>query len=115
MGLRGLGRILGWGVVLVILLLEQSLSVASVDPKAEVAPAIYAASATQAAAERAADAKLRGQRKEIEALRIQVQSGAVHHQAELTASEERYVAALAARDWAYAQEIAVFRKAVGGV
>lgn len=85
---------------------------ASVDPKAEVAAALYAASATQAAAERAADAKLRAQRKEIEALRAQVQAGAAQHQAELTAAEEKYVAELAARDRAYAQEIAVFRKAV---
>jgi hypothetical protein len=85
---------------------------ATVDPKAEVAAALYAASATQAAAERAADAKLRAKQKEIEALRSQVQAGAAQHQAELTAAEEKYVAELAARDRAYAQEIAVFRKAV---
>jgi tetratricopeptide (TPR) repeat protein len=85
---------------------------ASVDPKAEVAAALYAASATQAAAERAADAKLRAKRKEIEALRAQVQTGAAQHQAALTAAEEKYVAELTARDRAYAHEIAVFRKAV---
>lgn len=85
---------------------------AQVDPKAEVAAALYAASATQAAAERAADAKLRVQRNEIEVLRSQVQSGAAQHQAALTVAEEKYVAALASRDRAYAQEIAVFRKAV---
>jgi tetratricopeptide (TPR) repeat protein len=85
---------------------------ASVDPKAEVAAALYATSATQAAAERAADAKLRTQRKEIDAVRAKVQAGTAQHQAELTAAEEKYVAELAARDRAYAHEIAVFRKAV---
>jgi len=93
-------------------LLPTLASAAIVDPKAEVAAALYAASATQAAAERAADAKLRAQRKEIDALRAQVQAGAAQHQAELTDAEEKYVAELAARDRAYAQEIAVFRKAV---
>ncbi len=41
-----------------------------------------------------------------------MQAGAAQRQAELTAAEEKYVAALAARDRAYAKEIAVFRKAV---
>jgi tetratricopeptide (TPR) repeat protein len=85
---------------------------APVDSRAEIAAALYAASATQAAAERVADGKLRAQRKEIEALRTQVRAGALQHQADLTAAEETYVAALAARDRAYAQEIAVFRAAV---
>jgi len=104
----------GCGLALSILVQGQPLSAvaAAVDPKAEVAAALYAASATQAAAERAADAKLRAKRKEIEALRAQVQTGAAKYQAELTAAEERYVAELAARDRAYALEIAVFRKAV---
>ncbi len=87
-------------------------AVAAVDPKAEVAAALYAASATQAAAERAADAKLQAQRNEIDTLRTQVHAGAAQHRAELTAAEEKYVAELAARDRIYAQEIAVFRKAV---
>ncbi|TKB91410.1 MAG: hypothetical protein E8D41_10785, partial [Nitrospira sp.] len=84
----------------------------TVDPRAEVAAALYAASATQAAVERAADAILRTLRKEIEALRTQVRTGAAQRQADLTAAEEKYVAALASRDRVYAQEIAVFRKTV---
>jgi len=87
-------------------------AVAQVDARAEVAAALFAASATQAAAERIADAKLRTQRKEIEDLRAQVRGGAAQLRAALTAAEEKYVAALAARDRAYAQEIAVFRAAV---
>ncbi len=88
---------------------------AQVDPRAEVAMALYAASATQAAAGRAADVKLQAQRTEIERLRIQVSSAAtnaVQMRAALTAAEERFVANLAARDRAYAQEIATFRSAV---
>ena len=82
------------------------------DKVAEMVTALYAASFTGAAAERTTDATLQAQRNEIEALRTQVQSGEVQHQAELTAAEEKYVAELAARDRAYAQEIVVFRKAV---
>ena len=87
-------------------------TIAQVDVRAEVAAALFAASATQAAAERVADAKLRAQRNEIEGLRAQVRGGAAQLRAALTAAEVKYVAALAARDRAYAQEIAVFRAAV---
>ena len=85
---------------------------AKLDKLTEVVQALYAASATQAAAVRAADPMLLVQRDEIEMLRAQVHAGAVQHQAELTAAEGKYVAELAARDRAYAHEIAVFRKAV---
>jgi hypothetical protein len=87
-------------------------AVAEVDVRAEIAAALFAASATQAAAERVADARIRLQRKEIEELRGKVRAGDTQRKAELTAAEEKYVAALAERDRAYAQEIAVFRKAV---
>ena len=87
-------------------------TLAQVDARAEVTAALYAASATQAAGERVADAKVRAQRREIDELRAQVRAGAAQLKAVLTAAEERYVAALAARDRAYAQEIAVFRAAV---
>ena len=87
-------------------------AIAEVDVRAEIAAALFAASATQAAAERVADAKIRSQRKEIEELRGKVRAGDAQRKAELTAAEEKYVAALAERDRAYAQEIAVFRKAV---
>ena len=87
-------------------------AIAEVDARAEIAAALYAASATQAAAERVADVKLRSQRKEIEELRGKVRAGDAQRKGELTAAEEKYVAALAQRDRAYGQEIAVFRKAV---
>ncbi len=87
-------------------------AIAQVNARAEVAAALYAASATQAAAQRVADAKIRAQRTEIERLRAQVRAGDARLQAALTAAEEAYVAALAAHDRAYAQEIAVFRAAV---
>jgi tetratricopeptide (TPR) repeat protein len=87
-------------------------TIAQVDARAEVAAVLYAASATQAAAERVADAKLRAQRQEIDGLRAQVRGGAAQLRVALTAAEEEYVAALAARDRAYGQEIAVFRAAV---
>ncbi|TKB88622.1 MAG: hypothetical protein E8D41_14515 [Nitrospira sp.] len=108
------GLVLSGCVMLAALGQAQSApaSAAAVDPRAEVAAALYAASATQAAAERAADVKLRTLHKEIEALRTQVHTGAAQHQADLTAAEEKYVAALASHDRAYAQEIAVFRKTV---
>ena len=63
-------------------------TIAQVDARAEVAAALFAASATQAAAERVADAKLRAQRKEIEGLRAQVRGGAAQLKAALTAAEE---------------------------
>src|SRR5688572_9219644 len=87
-------------------------AIVQVDARAEVAAALYAASTTQAAAERVADAKLRAQRKEIDGLRAEVRAGNVQLQAALTAAQETYIAALAARDRAYAQEIGVFRATV---
>ena len=86
--------------------------IAEVDARAEIAAALFAASATQAAAERVGDAKIRLLRKEIEELREKVRAGDTQRKADLIAAEEKYVAALAARDRAYAQEIAVFRRAV---
>jgi tetratricopeptide (TPR) repeat protein len=89
--------------------------IAEVDARAEIAAALFAASATQAAAERVADGRIRSQRKEIEELRVKVRGGDAQRKADLTAAEEKYVAALAERDRAYAQEIAVFRKAVENI
>src|SRR5215831_6909805 len=110
----------GWLVAFVLVLgaplsgLAQTPTgaLAQVDVRAEVAAALYAASATQAAGERVADAKMRAQRKAIDELRAQVRAGDAQLRASLTAAQEAYVAALAARDRAYAQEIAVFRAAV---
>ena len=92
-----------------------SLATAQVDSRAEVAAALYAASATQAAAERFADEKMRKQRTAIERLQAQLGAAAANEKeirAQLTASQETYVTELAARDRAYSREIAVFRKAV---
>src|SRR5262249_5417485 len=72
--------------------------VAEVDARAEIAAALFAASATQAAAERVADVKIRSQRKEIEELRGKVRAGDAQRKADLTAAEEKYVATLATRD-----------------
>ena len=85
------------------------------DARAEVAAALYAASATQAAAEKVADTRVRAQRQEIESLRARMHEGELRLRSELAAAEEKYVAALAARDRAYAQEIAVFRNAVESI
>jgi predicted negative regulator of RcsB-dependent stress response len=100
-----------------VLVLAQAPTAASpqVDARAEVAAALYAASATQAVVDRVADAKLRTQRAEIERLRAEGRASlaaAAQLRGALTVAEEAYVAALAARDQAYAQEIAVFRAAV---
>src|SRR5580704_15028324 len=90
--------------------------------RVSVAQALYAASATSAATERAADARFTEQRRQIESLRTQGEAArargaaaAVELQAmsgEVTALQERYVTELAARDRAYAQEIAMFRTVV---
>ncbi len=86
----------------------QQRALQEVDARAEVASALYAASATQAAAERVADARLRAQEAEIERLRFEGRAS----RAQIAELEERYVAVLVQRDRAYAQEIAVFRAAV---
>jgi hypothetical protein len=61
-----------------LLIAAQALTgrAAEVDPRAEVAAALYAASATQAAAEQVADARMRGQRVEIERLQTQLRAAA---------------------------------------
>jgi tetratricopeptide (TPR) repeat protein len=87
---------------------QPQAAVVQVDARSEIAAALFAASATQAAAERAADAKLRAQAAEIARLRREGSA----NRTQIAALEERYVADLAAKDRAYAQEIAVFRAAV---
>ncbi len=79
---------------------------ARVNARAEDAPTLYAATATQAAVQRGADATLRAQRIEIERVRAPVHVGVARLQAALTAAEETYVAAPASRDRADTQEIA---------
>jgi hypothetical protein len=103
-------------VILASVLLSSPLAhCAEVDARAEVAAALYAASATQAASERLADAKLRAQWKEIEQLRLKVSTSVAESaglRADLASAEEKYVADLAERDRAYREEIAVFRASV---
>ena len=86
-----------------------------VDIHSEVAAALYAASATTAAIEKASDAKIKAEQAAIAALTAQVKAGDLRHRAELAAAEERFVAELAEKDRAYAQAIAVFRGAVSDI
>ena len=95
-------------------LYAQSAS-SQINARAEVAAVLYNASATQAAAERAADETIRHQRIEIDSLRISLNASTGENtqlQLQLTEAEERFVATLAERDRTYAREIAVFRDAV---
>ena len=93
----------------------QGATSAQINARAEVAAVLYNASATQAAAERAADDTIRHQRIEIDSLRSSLDASTGENtqlQLQLTKAEERFVATLAERDRAYAREIAVFRDAV---
>ena len=100
--------------------------------RATVGQTIYQASATLAAVERVADARISGQRREIEGLQTQLKAAGAQLKAaggrdaaaqarqqelqtQLLQAQERFVADLAQRDRAYAQEIAVFRSAGGSV
>ena len=76
-----------------------------------MAAALFAASATQAAEQRVADAAMRAQRLEIDKLSAEVRAGAAQRAA-LAAAQDRYVAELAAKDQAYSVEISAFRGAV---
>ncbi len=94
---------------------SSATAVTQVDVRAEVTAALYAASATLAAAERMADEKMRMQRKEIDTLRAKIQTGEKRLNDALSTAEENYIAALAARDRTYAHEIAIFRTAVENI
>lgn len=84
--------------------------------RASVAQALYAASATNAAAERAADTRIAEQRKQIEALQTQLKASSGRDaseqvrmrdlQTQLAQAQERFVAQLAERDRAYAVSVA---------
>ena len=86
-------------------------AMAAADPHAEVAAALFAASATQEAVVRAADAKLPADQAKIGALAAQVRAGKAER-AQLIAAQDGFVAELAEKDRAYAQAIAAFRGAV---
>ena len=94
----------------------------SAEARATVAQALYAASATAAAEQRLADARISQQRREIETLRTQTATNAAMEasararlQSQLADAQERFVQQLAERDRPYAQEIAVFRGAVQNI
>ena len=87
-------------------------TLSSIDVKAEIATLLASASATLAAEKQVADRKIQAQHQEIENLRAKIHAGQTRFVAELTQAQEQYVADLAARDRAYAHEIAVFRAAV---
>lgn len=80
----------------------------SASARAEIAAALYAASATRTAAERIADAQLTAARSEIERLRSEGERA----RTQLVAAQEQYVRDLEARSAAYQEEIAVFRQTV---
>jgi tetratricopeptide (TPR) repeat protein len=79
-----------------------------IDARAEVAAALYAASATQAASDRLANAQLRAAQAQI--ARLQRQGTAAR--ADLIAAQETFVAELGRRDREYAEFIDGFRASV---
>jgi hypothetical protein len=104
------------GVFAVVLSISKGTAAsADIDARAEVAAALYAASATQAAAENQTDTKLKALRTSIDQLQEKVHSSvteAAGLRSELASAQEKFVANLAAHDRAYSEEIGVFRAAV---
>ncbi len=90
----------------------------SASARASVAQAMYASTATAAAIERAGDARITEQRRQIEAMQARLEAlGGTNAalETEIAAAQERFVQDLAARDRAYAQEITVFRNALTNI
>jgi tetratricopeptide (TPR) repeat protein len=83
-----------------------------VDANAEVAAVLFAASATQAALAKSADAELRAQQARIQELAAELKAGDRRHRAEMMAAQEAFIKDLAARDRDYAAQISVFRGTV---
>src|SRR5579863_3828511 len=86
-------------------------SAAGVDARAEVAAALYAASATTDVSEKEKGRQITTERARIATLMVQVKAGKAER-AQLADAEAALVAQLAAKDQAYAQEVAVFRGAL---
>ena len=86
-----------------------------VDPHAEVAAVLFAASATQAALAKSFDAKLKAQQERISQLASELRGGDNRHRAEMVAAQESFVADLAAKDREFAVQIAVFRNTVSDI
>ena len=87
-------------------------AILSVDASAEVAAAVYMANATLVAFEKEADEKLRELHGEIETLQAEIATGNSQHREELAMAQQTFVTELAAKDRAYAQAIAAFRRTV---
>ncbi len=87
----------------------------AVDPHAEVAAALFAASATQTALAKTVDARLKAQQDHIAQLAAELKAGDNRHRAEMTSAQESFVADLAAKDREYAVQIAVFRTTVSDI
>jgi tetratricopeptide (TPR) repeat protein len=102
-------------LALVMLACGQCAAAANVDAHAEVAAVLYAASATQAALAKSADARLRSQQDRIDVLAAELKTGDARHRSEMIAAQESFVAELAARDREYAAQIALFRNAVSDI
>jgi tetratricopeptide (TPR) repeat protein len=85
---------------------------AGINVQAEVAAAVYAATATHQAIERGLDGELKAKRQQIEALQARVKAGEKAAKAQLALAQKTFTDALAARDRLYAAEIAAFRGAV---
>jgi deoxyribodipyrimidine photolyase len=105
-------RYLLFPVVAVVALPSPTSAAVTVDAPAEVATALYAAAATQAAFAKASDAKLRALRGQIEALRGRLAGAGSQTavlRAQLIAAQQDFVTQLAEKDRAYAEAIAQFR------
>lgn len=121
-------RTWGWGLAALAvasLPWQAEAQVRRANAAAQIATAVYAASATVEAVERRAEARDRQRRGEIAQLQSRLNSArsagtaaeaeADRLEAELVAAQQRFVADLAERDRGYAQEIAVFRGAVESI
>ena len=85
-----------------------------IDVHAEVAAALYSASATQAAADRLADERLRADRAAIASLTAKVKAGEAKR-AQLVTAEQDFVAQLAQKDRAYSEIIGQLRGSVQAI
>ena len=103
-------------------LLAQQASAQNADAASEISAALYAAAATQKAAEELSDQTIRAQRNQIEQLRLDLtlaqgqqdvsDAEITRLKTELATKQREFVDELARRDRAYAVEIAAFREAV---
>src|SRR5689334_4116250 len=82
------------------------------DSRQEVAAALFAAAETQAVLQKVADADLRAAQARIAELQRKVAQGDAKLRVALAAAQQQFVAALAAKDHAYAEAIAAFRGTV---